>query len=113
MMKQTNCPNCGAPIHDYICDYCGTIFPTDLEDFNGRNALLIAIDDDKNLFLQNLSIGSIKSEKCYSALYRDDVKYCMFEGPTEISIIGSIYDDKALMHRLKELKDIFNKRLKF
>lgn len=24
-MKHTNCPNCGAPITNYICDYCGTI----------------------------------------------------------------------------------------
>lgn len=23
-MKQTNCPNCGAPIHDEVCKYCGT-----------------------------------------------------------------------------------------
>lgn len=113
-MKQlTNCPNCGAPIHDYICDYCGTIFPTDLKAFNGRNALLISIDDDKNLFLQNLSINSIKNERYYDNLYSDNSIYYTFENSNEISIIGSIYDDKALMHHLKELKDIFNTRLKF
>ena len=113
-MKQlVNCPNCGAPIHDYICDYCGTIFPTDINSFNGRNALLISIDDDKNLFLQNLSINSINIERFYDEFYSDNTRYCMIESSNEISIIGSIYDDKALMHHLKELKDIFNERLKF
>lgn len=24
--KQTNCPNCGAPITSYKCEYCGTRF---------------------------------------------------------------------------------------
>ena len=23
-VKVTNCPNCGAPIHEHKCDYCGT-----------------------------------------------------------------------------------------
>lgn len=23
-MKQSNCQNCGAPIHDEVCEYCGT-----------------------------------------------------------------------------------------
>lgn len=112
-MKQlVNCPNCGAPIHDYICDYCGTIFPTDIDSFNGRNALLISIDDDRNLFLQNLSINSIKSERSYDSFY-NNTRYYMLERSNEISIIGSIYDNKALMHHLKELKNIFNTRLKF
>lgn len=22
----TNCPNCGAPVNSYKCDYCGTVF---------------------------------------------------------------------------------------
>lgn len=25
----TNCPNCGAPITEPFCDYCGTIFDSD------------------------------------------------------------------------------------
>lgn len=24
--KLINCPNCGAPITDYMCEYCGTVF---------------------------------------------------------------------------------------
>lgn len=24
--KLINCPNCGAPITDIICEYCGTVF---------------------------------------------------------------------------------------
>ena len=22
-----NCPNCGAPIHGVVCEYCGTVSP--------------------------------------------------------------------------------------
>jgi hypothetical protein len=25
-MKETNCPNCGAPIVGSKCEYCGTVF---------------------------------------------------------------------------------------
>ena len=25
-MKELNCPNCGAPITDVTCPYCGTVF---------------------------------------------------------------------------------------
>ena len=25
-MKELNCPNCGAPIADVTCPYCGTVF---------------------------------------------------------------------------------------
>jgi hypothetical protein len=112
-MKQlVNCPNCGAPIHDYICSYCGTVFPTDLEAFNGRDTLLISIDDDKNLLLQNLSISSIESEKLYDSLCCDNQRYFTVNHEPRITIVGYPYDDKALMHHLKELKDIFNKRLR-
>lgn len=113
-MKQlTNCPNCGAPIHDYICEYCGTVFPTDLEAFNGRNTLLVSIDDDRNLLLQNLSISSIETERLYDRMYSNNQCYFTFEEDPRIIITGYPYDDKALMHHLKELKDIFNERLKF
>ena len=27
----SNCPNCGAPIHGGICEYCGTVFPKYVE----------------------------------------------------------------------------------
>ena len=26
MMTMTNCPNCGAPIRGYKCEYCETVF---------------------------------------------------------------------------------------
>lgn len=113
MITFTNCPNCGAPIHDYICDYCGTVFPTNLADFNGRNAILIAVDDDKNLLIQNLNIYNIDENRLYDHIYyTDNNVYGSFQFFNEITIVGSIYDDKATMHHLKELKDIFNKRLK-
>ncbi len=113
MSTFTNCPNCGAPIHDYICDYCGTVFPTNISDFNGRNAMLIAVDDDKNLFLQNLNISSIDKDNSYEHIfYTYNTISAKFQTSNKIIIKGSIYDDKAIMHHLKELKDIFNKRLK-
>lgn len=34
----TNCPNCGAPIANDICAYCGTVFinPKEYEDLKKR-----------------------------------------------------------------------------
>lgn len=29
---QTNCPNCGAPITSYKCEYCGTVFDRNKEE---------------------------------------------------------------------------------
>lgn len=46
--KPTNCPNCGAPIRGYECEYCGTVF--DLERRNEeRNRIII---DMRNFTLQ-------------------------------------------------------------
>lgn len=112
MSTFANCPNCGAPIHDYICDYCGTVFPTNINDFNGRNAMLIAVDDDKNLFLQNLNISNIEKDSSYEHIFCTADTIRRIQTFNKITITGSIYDDKAIMHHLKELKDIFNKRLK-
>ena len=28
-MKSCNCPNCGAPITSYICEYCDTVLDTE------------------------------------------------------------------------------------
>ena len=89
-------------------------FPTNINDFNGRKAMLIAVDDDKNLFIQNLNIINIEEDNSYEhTFYTADTIYTRIQPFNKITITGNIYDDKAIMHHLKELKDIFNKRLKW
>lgn len=51
----TNCPNCGAPITNDICAYCGTVFinPKEYEDLKKelQNAKLIASLEAQNMEL--------------------------------------------------------------
>ena len=35
----TNCPNCGAPITSYACEYCGTVFPEQRRSIEARTML--------------------------------------------------------------------------
>lgn len=32
LKRETNCPNCGAPITSHKCEYCGTVFDRDKEE---------------------------------------------------------------------------------
>ena len=112
MTDLKNCPNCGAPIQDYICDYCGTIFPTNLKTFDGRKTILIAVDEKERLLLQSINITSIEEEYSLHGFYTNNEfrQYNLAEAPC-ISIEGYLYDDKAIMHQIQELKKILNKRL--
>lgn len=58
----TNCPNCGAPITNDICAYCGTVFinPKEYEDLKKelQNSILRASLEAQNTALIN-SITSL------------------------------------------------------
>lgn len=44
----TNCPNCGAPISNYKCEYCGTLFDVpDTAKIYANNQLYIELEIDK------------------------------------------------------------------
>lgn len=54
----TNCPNCGAPISGYICEYCGTTFEdpnlTNLKRETNHLRILLAQQEQTNCILDAL-----------------------------------------------------------
>lgn len=52
----TNCPNCGAPVTSYKCDYCGTVF---------EEANVVTLYADNRAFV-TLYRDVIKAMKPYS-----------------------------------------------
>lgn len=111
MIDLTNCPNCGAPIQDYICSYCGTVFPSNINAFHGRKAIVIATDDENRLLLLGINIRSIEESHEYATFYSGNVLNSVVDTETEVSIEGYLYDDKALMHNIHNLKDLLNEKL--
>ena len=111
MVNLTNCPNCGAPIQDYICSYCGTVFPSNINDFHGRKAIMIAIDDENRLLLLGINVGSIEESTDYNTFYSDNLVKTVWPTETTVSIDGYLYDDKALMHNVRNLKKLLDEKL--
>lgn len=111
MTDLKNCPNCGAPIQDYICDYCGTVFPSNINDFNGRKAIIIAIDEKDRLLIHSINISSIEENRNYDNIFTTNELRLYSPMFPQISIEGSSYDNTAIMHQMQELKRILNKRL--
>lgn len=60
--KMTNCPNCGAPIEKYKCDYCGTYF-IDVADIKERGVsyLRMQFGDETRLIKARLEETRIKN----------------------------------------------------
>ena len=54
----TNCPNCGAPVKEYECEYCGTVFP----------------DVQQDLCHLTIDTKMLAARICMNALYSDAIK---------------------------------------
>lgn len=71
--RKSNCPNCGAVLNDFRCEYCGTI----VHDFTYADVekpfyLRLKIDDKIHTVGVYCSNVSIKSERLYDCCLRDD-----------------------------------------
>lgn len=63
-MKQTNCPNCGAPIHDEVCEYCGTrLFRTNNKNIEYLRTELKTFEDRKKC--EELYYEALKAMRNY------------------------------------------------
>ena len=83
----TNCPNCGAPIHGSICEYCGTEFG----------------------LLKNIAPGTLY--KCNPTLYKRCPKtHCYLNGG---ECRSTRYPEFALVNKMgalltaNEMRDLF------
>lgn len=61
----TNCKNCGAPLHNYKCDYCGTEYEYIQEINDFKQVITLFIGGHKRKFY----IGSITREPEYIEYY--------------------------------------------
>ena len=84
-----NCPNCGAVIHDCICDYCGTVFQSSADAFIGRECVLMTMDDDGNMHVTGMRLHRIE----YKTPSRwDTLEWVHYRQANEVSIEGTIDD---------------------
>ena len=105
--KETNCPNCGAVISGSICEYCGTIFPANIDKFAGKPSLFISFDDNGNMYIQGMYVTSIRKSlpELYFSTNPDEVR--MFRGSMDldINISGRQCDRDVLNELLTNLKE--------
>ena len=107
-MSEHNCPNCGAVIHDCICDYCGTVFPSSTFDFQGKRCMLITVDDDGNVHAMGIRVHSVEY-KAPEPYYTMDAVYYDFRSD-EVAIEGIVDDLPSTSHGLRELGRILSER---
>jgi len=61
----TNCPNCGAPVTSYKCEYCGTVFERLME----AEYLKSKTEELKqSLYVKSLYAEAIKAMRNYGSL---------------------------------------------
>lgn len=64
-MKQTNCINCGAPLHNEKCDYCGTEY--NLGNSGYINEYIVKINilgQEKDFYIGKIEKQSIFGDCC-------------------------------------------------
>lgn len=107
-MDGHNCPNCGAVVHDCICDYCGTVFPSSTFDFQGKKCMLITIDDDDNVYATGMRVHSVEwsAPECYCTM--DAIRYDY--RVDELTLTGTADDLPATSRGIRELGRIFSER---
>lgn len=61
----SNCPNCGAPITSYVCEYCGTVHDSKL--INKSTMLKIENERlEKQMAIEELYISAISAMRSYT-----------------------------------------------
>jgi len=92
-MDEHNCPNCGAVIHDCICDYCGTVFQSSTDAFIGRECVLMTMDDDGNMHVTGLRLHRMEYKEpepvCF---YTFNMPYLTYQHTREVIVEGTVDD---------------------
>lgn len=107
-----NCPNCGAVVHDCVCDYCGSVFPSSANDIIGKRCMLVVVDDSDQIRIMGLNVRSIV-QKLPERYYTDTKSYFVggFAEVDEVEVTGTVDTTQVTAHGLRRLKDIFINRL--
>lgn len=85
----TNCKNCGAPLHSYKCDYCGTEYEYIQEINDFKQVITLFIGGRKRKFY----IGCVTCEPIYTETnYLCDYKRYIHRVNEEIKLELISYD---------------------
>lgn len=116
MSDQFNCPNCGAPISDDICPYCGTAF-LDWSCLDERKANWIKINFNGQIHLVKAHMTYLGFEYSMpeTTLFADNKKYYSILGNEELEIHIDLlaekfkipgYDRTLMLHIDPEVADL-------
>ena len=90
MREKTNCPNCGAPINQTICPYCGTAF----YDF-------ATLDDEKQTYIQAKIGGQLLMFR--AKMNTVELEMYSYDELPELEISFTVFpDDKGVTLRRME-----------
>lgn len=107
-----NCPNCGAVVHDCVCDYCGTVFQVGADSFAGKECIFVAMGDNDELTVMGFKVNKIEERTMCDTFYADN--YAVYVNPDfyqEVTIIGTLDPSQTTAHKLKRLKSLCDMRL--
>lgn len=80
-----NCPNCGAPIEDEKCLYCGTRF-IDFAAMDADEPFFMKIKHDGEVFIVKVKLNSASMSSETLVAYIDRVTQKYVRGATEIDM---------------------------
>lgn len=105
MKDLLNCPNCGAPIQNDICPYCGSVF-LDWATFDVRKPTFVKIKDHwGNIRLLKLGTGSIQINQEVgedSVCYMDNRPYVLRRGLPQVTIEAEFYVEPFFYKKLNQ-----------
>lgn len=106
----TNCPNCGAVVHDCVCDYCGTVFPSEPIGITGRDCLLVTVDGDE-ISVMGLNVRKVEVDSNPTHFYADDCKFYVINNePDIVTVSGTMFGSPTIAHDIRRLRDLINER---
>ena len=80
-----NCPNCGAPIEDEKCSYCGTLF-VDFAAMDADKPFFMKIKHNGAILVVKVRLTSMSMHSEPVRLYTDNILQCCLPGTTEIDM---------------------------
>lgn len=103
-MKRYNCPNCGAPISNTECPYCGTVF-YDFTSISDEDPSYIILNVNKQAVVFRGIMRSVNIEYSPNTLYSDNM-IIIRDFSADINIgLSAIPDDRGVLLKRIELKE--------
>lgn len=101
-----NCPNCGAPIEQDICPYCGTMI-WDFATIELNEPRWVKIKHDGKIYMVRAKMTSLRVENKSepTMFYADSRAFRLYNGPDyEIDLhMVVVPDDEGILAKIKEI----------